>query len=110
GAGRAGPPPAPPFHEPVAVEHRMDGADGRQLRRGRLPPQLFADLRRPPAGVFALQPDNHRFKLRRQSIGLAIGPSAAIAERRDTAVLVALENLVAGLSRDPELRAEGRHL
>src|SRR6266508_5568191 len=85
----------------------MDRADGRQMWRGRLPPQLFADLRGPPAGVFELQPYNHRFKLRRQSIRLAIGPSAAIAERRDATILVAVEDLVAGLARDPELRAEG---
>jgi hypothetical protein len=70
---------------------------GRQVRRARLPPQLFADLRRPPAGIFPLQAHNHRFKLRRQSIGLTMRAAAAITERAEAAVFVAIENLVAGL-------------
>src|SRR5207249_12340740 len=68
------------------------------------------DLRRPPTGIFPLQSHNHRFKLRRQSIRLAMRPPAAIAERLHATVFVAVENLVAGLSRDPELGAQRRHL
>jgi len=62
----------------VAVEDRVDGTDGRQLRR--------------------------------QSIRLTVGPPTAICERRDAAILVAFEDLVAGFPRDPERSAEGRHL
>jgi len=39
-----------------------------------------------------------------------MGPSAAVAERRDAAVFVPVEDLVAGLARDAELGAQGRHL
>src|SRR5262245_6950073 len=94
----------------MTIEHRMDGADGRELRRGRLPPQLFADLWCAPRRVLLLQPDDHRFKLRRQSIRLTIRPPAAIRQRTDAAVLVAVEDLVSGFSRDPELTAQQRHL
>src|SRR6185295_18699279 len=87
----------------------MHGADGRQVRRGRLPPQLLADLRRPPAGILPLQPHNHRFQLRRQSVRLTIRPAAPICERRDTAVLVPFEDLVTGLTGDPDLGAQRRH-
>jgi hypothetical protein len=38
-----------------------------------------------------------RFKLRRQSIRLAVRPAASIRERRDAAVFIAIEDLVAGL-------------
>jgi hypothetical protein len=47
---------------------------------------------------------------RRQLILLAKRPPAPIGERADPAVLIPIENLVAGLSRDPELGAQGRHL
>src|SRR3954470_20382957 len=110
GAGRVVSAPLPPFHEAVAIEHGMDRTDGRQLWRRRLPPQLLANLRCAPGRVLPLQPDNRRFQLRRQSVRLTIWASTAIAERRDAAILVALEDLVACLPRDPELRAQRRHL
>jgi hypothetical protein len=43
-------------------------------------------------------------------IRLAIRPPAAIAERGDAAILVALEDLIAGLPRNLELGAQRRHL
>src|SRR6185503_20923748 len=52
---------------------------------------------------------NRRFQLRRQAIGLAIGSPTAICQRLDAAVLVPIEDLVARLSRDPELSAQGCH-
>src|SRR5579872_7044149 len=88
----------------------MDGTDGRQVRRHGLAAQLFSDLRRAPARILALQPDDHRFQLRRQAVRLAIRPATAIGERRHTAVFVAIEDLVAGLAGDPELGAQRRHL
>lgn len=44
-----------------------------------------------------------RLELRRQSIRLAIGSPAAIAQCGDPAFIVPAENLVAGLPRDPKL-------
>jgi hypothetical protein len=49
-------------------------------------------------------------ELRRQSVGLALRASTAIAEGPDAAVLVAVENLVTGFPRDLELGAQRRHL
>jgi hypothetical protein len=95
--GDVAPPPAA-MHQAVAIEDRMHGADRRQVRPARLPPQLFADLRRAPARILALQVDDHRFQLRRQAIGLTMGPPAAIAEALQAAVLVAGEDFVAGLA------------
>src|SRR5262245_8723894 len=56
---------------------------------------------------FKRQPAVH---LRRQSIRLAIRAAAAIGERGDAAILVALEDLVTGLPRDPDFGAQRRHL
>ena len=103
--------PAPPLmDQAVPVEHGVDRADGGQVRRARLPPQLLADLGGSPPGVLPLQPHDDRFQLRRQSIRLTVGPSTSIAERGHAAILVALKNLVAGLPGNPERRAQGRHL
>src|SRR5262245_10409276 len=96
--------------EVVAVQHCMHGALRRQMRAGELLPQLLADLRRAPPGIFAFQAHDHRFELQRQSIGLPIRSSAAIAERLHAAVFIPVENLVAGLPRYPELGAQRRHL
>ena len=67
-AGRAPTPPAS-MDQAMAIEDRVHGADRRTVWEcGQLLPQLLPDLRRPPPGILPLQPHNHRFKLRRQSI------------------------------------------
>jgi hypothetical protein len=110
GAGGGVWPAAAVFHKPVAIEHGMHGAIGGEVGRGRLPPQLFANLRCAPAWVLSLQPDDRRFKLRRQSIRRAIGSPTPIRERRLATVLVTVVNLVARFAGDPKLGAERRHL
>lgn len=110
GARGLGPAAAPPLDQPVAVEHRVDGADRGQLHaRGPLP-QLLPNLRRAPARVLALQPDDRRLERRRQPIRLAIRPPTAIGKRPEPAVFVPLEDLVAGLAGNAECGAQGRHL
>ena len=81
GAGRSVAPSPPAVHQAVPVEHRVDRADRRQVRARELLAQLLADLRRAPAGILALQPDDHRLDRQRELIGLAIRPPAAIRER-----------------------------
>src|SRR4030095_9258716 len=44
GARGAGPTAAPTFHEVTAIEDRVDGADGRQVRAGELLAELLANL------------------------------------------------------------------
>jgi hypothetical protein len=41
---------------------------------------------------------------------MPVGPPAAIGQPVEPAVLIPLEDLVAGLARDIELAAQGRHL
>ena len=46
-----------------------------------------------PTGVLPLQPDNQHFKLRRQAIGLAVGPPTAVGQGQLAAGLVQVEDL-----------------
>src|SRR5881296_2987100 len=104
--GGRGPAAAAPLDQAVAVEHRVDRTDRRQLHARDLLPELLPDLRRAPARVLALQPDDRR----RQPIRLPIRPPTAIGERSDPAVFVPLEDLVPGLPRNAERGAQRRHL
>jgi hypothetical protein len=97
-------------YEIVAIQHGVDRADGRQVRARELPPKLFPDLRRAPAWIFSLQAHDRGFKRRRQPIRLPVRAVAPIAEGLGPAVFVAVEDLVARLARNPELRAQRRHL
>src|SRR5690349_20173046 len=98
------------LYQMIAIEHCVDGADGWQVRPRELLSKLLADLRRAPTGIFPLQTDDRRFNRCRQPIRLPVRAVAAIAEGLDPAVLVAVEDLVAGLPRNPERSAQRRHL
>src|SRR5262245_45372625 len=97
-------------HQAVAIEHGVDRADRRQVRAGELLPQLFADLGCAPARILPLQAHDRRLDGRRQPIRLPVCAMAPIAEGLHAAVLVAVEDLVAGLAGNPELDAQRRHL
>src|SRR5512133_1921489 len=56
-----------------------------------------------------LQPDNQAFDRLRQLVGVAHRPSRAIAQGRQPVLLVAIENLVAGLAGYAEFPADVRH-
>src|SRR5205085_7756198 len=94
----------------MAIEHRVHGADGRGRDIAMQPPQLLANLRRTPAGSLALELHDQLLDLKGQLVGRAVGPATAIGESFEPAILVALEDLVAGLARDVELAAQRRHL
>jgi hypothetical protein len=94
----------------MAIEHRVHGADGRGRDIVVLPPELLADLRGTPAGALPLELHDQPLDLKGQLVGLPVGPSAAIGQSFEPAVLIPLEDLVAGLARDIELPAQGRHL
>lgn len=88
----------------------MDGADGGGMDIRVEPPQSLADLGRPPARLVLLQLHDQLLDLKGELIGVAVGPAAAIGQTLQAAILVAIEDLVAGLARDTELPAERRHL
>ena len=88
----------------------MHGADRRRLDVVVQAAQLLADLGCTPTRVLAPQSHNQRFDLNRQLVGLPIGSPATVGQPYGAEVLVALEELVAGLARDLELTAQDRHL
>ena len=87
----------------------MHGANGGRLDLTMQAPQLLADLRCTPAGMLTLELDDQLLDLEGQLVGLPVGPTTAIGQPFEAAV-VALEDLVAGLARDIELAAQRRHL
>src|SRR5688572_6000732 len=88
----------------------MHRADRRQVDAAVLAPDLLPDLRRTPAGPLLLEPQDQRFKLERQLIGLPIGSSGPVFQPLQPAILVSLEDLVAGLPRYAEVPADHGHL
>src|SRR5690242_2897817 len=96
--------------EAVTVEHRMHGALGGYAHvAGELSDQQFPDLARAPMRLVAFELDDQPLNLLRQLIGIAHRPARAITERIEPLVLVAIEDLVAGLARDAESPAHLAH-
>src|SRR6266540_582215 len=96
--------------ESVPIEHRVHSADGRGRDIAVPPPELLPDLRGAPAGPFPLELHDQLLDLKGQLVRLPVGPATAIGQSFKPAILVALEDLVAGLARDIELAAQRRHL
>src|SRR5689334_12897299 len=93
----------------MAIEHRMDGAFGGNPDVAIEPPdQQFADLARAPVRLLGLQAHNQGLELLRELVGIAHRPPRAVAQRLKPVVLVAVENLVAGLAGYTELPADLR--
>src|SRR6516165_3645852 len=77
---------------------------------GVLAAQALADLRSAPAGMLLLELHDELLDLERQLAGMAVRPTGAIRQAINPAILVAVEDLVAGLTGDIELPAQHRHL
>jgi len=93
----------------VAVQHGVDGADGGRLDHGIQLDQFVADLRGTPGAVFLPDPDDGLLDLERQLVGMAVGASRPVLEPTNAAVLVPIEDLVAGLSRNTKIPAHHGH-
>src|SRR5437868_9059245 len=89
----------------MAIEHRMDGALGRDGNSGESAQQALANLAGTPARVLALHVQDEVFHLEGKLMGIAVGPSAAVRQPLHPTLLVATEDFVAGLARDPKLPA-----
>ncbi len=87
----------------------MDRAFGGDLDTREPPDQALSDLTGAPAGVLALHVQDKVLHLEGKLMGISIGTPAPIGEPLNSTLLVAIEDLVAGLAGDPELPAEFRH-
>ena len=95
----------------MTIEHGVNGAFGRQAQIARQPAQEeLSDLTGAPMGLVAFEADDQALDLVGQLVGVADGPAGAVGEGLEAAVVVAPEDLVAGLARDGELAAQRRHL
>jgi hypothetical protein len=71
--------------------------------------QQFPDLACAPVRLLGLEADNQALDLLRQQIGIARRPPRSIAQGLKPMLLVAIENLVAGLAGYAELPADVGH-
>src|SRR2546429_9966170 len=90
----------------MAIQHRMDGALGRDGNSGESAQEALANLAGTPAGVLALHVQDEVFHLEGKLIRIAVGSSASVRQPLHAAFLIAIEDLVARLARDPKLPAE----
>jgi hypothetical protein len=93
----------------MAIEHRMDGALGRDFDARESAEETLADLAGAPAGMLVLHIQDVVLHLEGKLMRVAIGTPAAVGEPLKAAFLVAIEDLVAGLTRNPKLSAKFRH-
>src|SRR5258708_16587230 len=88
----------------------MDGALGRDPDIAvQWANQELANVASTPMRLLALEGDDQALDLGWQLVGVAHGAARAMPQRCDPAILVALEDLVAGLAGDPELPADFGH-
>src|SRR3954463_11629129 len=88
----------------------MDRADGRTRHVRELLFQALTDLRRSPARVVLLQPNDRLVDQRRQLIRMAMRPTAAVGQALRADLLVTVVDLVARFPGDPEFLAQNGHL
>src|SRR5260370_21254444 len=94
-----------PLDEGMVNEHRMDGALGRDGNSGESAQEARANLEGTPAGVLALHVQDEIFHLEGKLIRIAVGSSASVRQPLHPTLLVATEDLVACLARNPKLPA-----
>ena len=102
--------PGHSLHQAEAIEYGMDRARRRYFDRVRqTSQQALTDLTHPPMRLLALSCDDRRLHRSRQLVGLPERQTCPIAESFQVAFLVALEDLVSCLARDPELPSQRSH-
>ena len=94
------------LNQSMAIENCMNGALGwnRDLRESAQ--QLFADLSSTPAGVLLLYVENELLHLERKLVGVTIRTATSIRETFQTAILIAIKDLVPCLARNAEFPAQ----
>src|SRR5713101_88042 len=87
----------------------MDGAFRRYRDTGEPADEALSDFPCTPAGVFALYVQDKVLHLKGKLMSIPIGAPAPVGQPLNPTFLVAIEDLVAGLTGDPELPAKFRH-
>jgi hypothetical protein len=85
-AGPRGPaPPSPMGHQAVAIEHGVDGADGRAREVRPALVQPLPNLGRAPRRAVPFEAHDQGFDRCRQLIGVSIGSAASVTQAADIA-------------------------
>ncbi len=98
------------FDQAVTIKDGMHRADRRGVDIRIKPGQSLPDLRRAPMWLVLLASHDQRLDLDRQLIGMPIRSPRAIGQSFQADIVVALEDLVAGLARNVEVSAHRGHL
>src|SRR6478752_2400898 len=98
------------LHKAMAVEHGMNSASGGDAHiAGEALDQQLADLARAPVRLLTLGSDDQGLDLSGELVGVTPGPARAVGEGLEPVLLIAIEDLVAGLAGDAELAGEIGH-
>src|SRR5215471_17315967 len=87
----------------------MDGAFGGDGNTGEPASQALADFASTPTGVLTPHIQNVVLDLKWKLVSVTIGTSASVGEPVNAAVLIAIDDLVAGLARNSKLPAQFCH-
>jgi len=98
------------FDQAMAIEHRVHRTDRGRVHIRIEPGQSFPDLRGSPTRLVLLQAYDQRLDLDGQLVGVPVRPPRTIGQSLKTDIVVAIEDLVAGLARDVEVSADSGHL
>jgi hypothetical protein len=96
------------FDQAVAIQHGMNGAFAGDRNPREPADQTFFDFASPPARVLVLHVQDVVLDLKRKLVGVAIRTPAPVGQPLNPAFLVAVEDLVAGLTGNAKLPAEFR--
>src|SRR5258706_397610 len=103
--------PEPPDRKFAQVKQGMGRSEGHAVVAANAGRQAaLANLAGTPGRVLALHVQDEVFHLEGKLMRIAVGPSAAVRQPLHPTLLVATEDFVACLARDPKLPAEIRHL
>src|SRR5713101_3752369 len=95
----------------MTIQHGVDGTlSGDPDIAGQATHQELSDLAGTPMGLVLLELDDRALHLARQLVGIAHRPPRAIGQSLEPMLLVAIEDLVAGLARYAELATQMAHL
>src|SRR5208282_4957361 len=93
----------------MTIQHRMDGALGRDRNIGKPAHQALADLTGTPTGMLLLHVQDEVLDLKGKLVGIAIWTPTAVGQSLKAAILITVKDLVAGLARNAELPAKLGH-